>query len=72
MNLELTRELLTAATRQAETPYRVSERDATREVELLADAGFVDAALVTIEGQDIAIIKRVTTAGKKLLNVLAP
>ena len=70
MNLELTRELLAAADEQPQGRLRVTGRDATREVELLADAGFVEASLGFAERDPVAVIERVTDAGHKLLHVL--
>lgn len=70
MNLELTRELLTAATKEPQGQYRVSGRDQAREVELLAEAGYVEASVQTSDAMPSAVITRLTEAGQKLLRVL--
>lgn len=70
MNLKLTRELLSAASDQPQGGLQVSGYDAAHEVELLAEAGYVEASLD--HGADVpsAVIERLTEAGEKLLNVL--
>ena len=70
MNLELTRELLVAAEQQPQGQLRVTGYEATREVELLVDAGYVEASVVPAAKSPTAVIERVTEAGRKLLNVL--
>ncbi len=70
MNLELTRELLVAAEQQPHGQLRVTGHEAAREVELLADAGFVEASVVRAAENPTAVIERLTEAGRKLLNVL--
>jgi hypothetical protein len=70
MNLELTRELLVAAEQQPQGQLRVTGYEAAREVELLADAGFVEASVVPAAENPTAIIERLTEAGQKLLKVL--
>jgi hypothetical protein len=70
MNLELTRELLAAAEQQPGGQLRVTGRDAAREVELLADAGYVEGAVIGAGEMPAAVIERVTDAGVKLLKIL--
>lgn len=70
MNLELTRELLDAAEQQPHGQLRVDGREAAREVELLADAGFVEASVSGASDHPTAVIERLTETGRKLLNVL--
>jgi hypothetical protein len=70
MNLDLTRELLSAADEQPAGSFRVIGRDAAREVELLANAGFVEASIDDVKGPPTAVITRLTEAGRKLLRVL--
>jgi hypothetical protein len=70
MNLELTRELLNAAEQQPHGRLHVSGREAAREVELLAHAGFIEASLDAAGRDPAAVIERLTETGRKLLNVL--
>ena len=70
MNLKLTRELLGAAEQQPHGRLQVTGREAAREVELLADAGFVEASFVRAAGGPTAVIERLTVGGRKLLKVL--
>ena len=70
MNLKLTHELLSAAGEQPSGSFRVTGRDAAREVELLASAGFVEASIEADGGLPTAVITRLTDAGQKLLRVL--
>ena len=70
MNLKLTRELLSAASDQPQGSLQVSGFDAAHEVELLADAGYVEASLDYDAEVPSAVIKRLTDAGEKLLTVL--
>ena len=70
MNLELTRKLLSAAEEQPSGDFRVTGRDAAREVQLLADAGYVEACVDSGQGSPTEVIKSLTEAGEKLLRVL--
>ncbi len=70
MNLELTRELLTAAYERPQGQYQVSGRDQAREVELLVEAGYVEASVQNSADTPSAVITRLTEAGQKLLRVL--
>ena len=70
MNLKLTRELLSAASDQPQGSLQVRGFDAAREVELLAEAGYVEASLDHETDVPSAVIERLTEAGEKLLNVL--
>ena len=70
MNLELTRELLVAAEQQPHGRLQVTGREAAREVELLANAGFVEGSVLPASENPTAVIERLTEAGRKLLNVL--
>jgi hypothetical protein len=70
MNLELTRELLGAAEQQPHGKLRVTGYEAAREVELLANAGFIEASVVPATESPTAVIERLTEAGRKLLKVL--
>jgi DNA-binding HxlR family transcriptional regulator len=70
MNLKLSRDLLAAADEQPHESLQVSGREATREVELLANAGFVEATLQPQGDPPTAVIKQLTDAGRKLLRVL--
>ena len=70
MNLELTRKLLMAARKQPHGKLRVTGHEAAREVELLADAGFVEASVIGAADSPTAVIERLTETGRKLLKVL--
>ncbi len=70
MNLKLSRDLLAAADEQPDESLRVRGREATREVEFLAQAGFVKATLQPDQSPPGAVIRELTEAGRKLLRVL--
>ncbi len=70
MNLDIVRDLLTAAIRTPGDPFPVSGLAAAHQVELLAKAGFIEAGTENEGGETKTIIKRVTEAGEKLLRVL--
>lgn len=70
MNLELTRELLGAAQKQRSGFLNVFGREPVHEVELMAEAGYVEASFASGLGEPSAVINRVTEAGEKLLRVL--
>jgi hypothetical protein len=70
MNLNLTRELLAAADEQPDGMLKVVGFDKAHEVELLAKAGFVEASIDAQRSNPVAVIKRVTETGEKLLRVL--
>ena len=70
MNLELARELLGAAKEQPPRFVEVKGREVAREVELLAEDGYVEAIIQPGATPPVAVINRLTTAGEKLLCVL--
>lgn len=70
MNLELARELLGAARKQSSGFLNVFGRESVHEVELMAEAGYVEASFAPGSQEPSAVINRVTEAGEKLLRVL--
>lgn len=70
MNLKLTRDILQATDEQPYGFLRVRGREVAHEVDLMAQAGFVEASLHLEEDPPMAVINRLTDAGDKLLHVL--
>ena len=70
MNLDLAHQLLAAADEQPYGFLKVSGYKPAREVELLAEGGFVEATVQPGANPPTAVINRLTTKGEKLLNVL--
>ena len=70
MNFQLTRELLDAAKRQPSGFLNVFGRVPVHEVELMAEAGFVEASFAEGGSEPSAVINCLTTSGEKLLRVL--
>lgn len=68
MNVELTRKLLTAAEKQASGFLNVFGRESVHEVELMAEAGYVDASFADGAREPSAVINRVTEQGEAFLH----
>ncbi len=67
MNLDLVHKLLKAANDQPHGFLKVRGTELTREVEMMADAGLVEAA-ETVQGlETYTVINRVTDAGHSFL-----
>lgn len=72
MNLDLVEKLLSDAAAQPDGTLKVEGPEAARETKFIGAAGLAEVLLP--EGEDIiiptrAVIKRVTAAGRKFLNV---
>jgi len=72
MNLDLVEKLLSEAAAQPDGTLEVERPEAARETKFIGAAGLAEVSLP--EGEDVitptrAIIKRVTAAGRKFLNV---
>jgi hypothetical protein len=67
MNLNLAHALLVAADGQPYGFLKVRSADLVREVELMAEAGLVDASLENINTEGYAAINRVTESGQAFL-----
>jgi hypothetical protein len=64
MNLNLAHALLVAADGQPYGFLKVRSADLVREVELMAEAGLVDASLGSADTEGYAVINRVTDSGQ--------
>jgi hypothetical protein len=74
MNLDLVEKLLSEAAAQPDGTLEVEGPEAARETKFIGAAGLAEVSLP--EGEDIiiptrAVIKRVTAAGRKFLNVFS-
>jgi hypothetical protein len=67
VNLNLAHALLVAADGQPYGFLKVRSADLVREVELMAEAGLVDASLGNINTEGYAVINRVTDPGQAFL-----
>ena len=67
MNLDLAHALLVAANGQPYGFLKVRSTDLIREVELMAEAGLVDASLENADAEGYAVINRVTDSGQAFL-----
>jgi hypothetical protein len=69
MNLKLVHKLLTAANDQPYGFLKVRGSDLAHEVELMAEAGLVDASETVSDSDTYAVINRLTDAGYSFLRV---
>ena len=67
MNLNLVQALLVTADGQPYGFLKVRSADLIREVELMAEAGLVEASLGNTDAEAYAVINRVTASGQAFL-----